>query len=79
MQRGSSKEAALIRAAIEQQSAENLPLVRAAIANSGALAYTSALAQREADMAIESLEAIPDSTYRAALVSLARLAAKRSQ
>jgi len=77
MQRGSAEEARLIREAIETQNADRMEEIRKAIANSGALTYTAALAEREAQKAIDSLDAIPDSAYREALGQLARLAADR--
>jgi len=78
MQRGNHHEASLIRRAIEQQNRDDLPKIREIIESTGALIYTRELAEREAQKGIDSLNAIPASRYRDALIALAHLAANRN-
>ena len=78
MQHGSEEEAALVRQAVENGGKEELDGILAAIESSGAIAYTSASARREADKAIEALAVIPDSPYKEALIAIANFAVKRN-
>jgi octaprenyl-diphosphate synthase len=77
MSHGSAAERHLIREAIESGSAQNLTSIQLAIETSGGLRYTAECAAREAEKAVESLDAIPRSPYRDALKTLAEFAIKR--
>ena len=77
MNNGSAAERHLIREAIETGSAQNLRSIQLAIETSGGLRYTATRAREEADLAIESLEAVPPSRYRDGLMSLAEFAVSR--
>jgi octaprenyl-diphosphate synthase len=78
LQNGSTEQKALVRAAIENGGKEHIDAIKAAIESTGALAYTSRSAQREADLAIGALEIIPESPYKQALISLARFSVART-
>lgn len=78
MRQGSKQQAALIGKAIEQGGYDMIDEVQAVIQLTGALEYTEAMAQREAEHAISQLEHLPDSEYKQALVQLARFSVHRS-
>ena len=78
MRTGTPEQATAIRMAIEQGGLERIEQIGAAIESTGALAYTSRLAQAEANRAIAAIEALPDSPFKAALVGLAVFSANRS-
>ncbi|MDH3589012.1 MAG: octaprenyl diphosphate synthase [Gammaproteobacteria bacterium] len=78
MRQGTPKQAALMREAVEAGGLERIDEVMRAIESTGALQYTAQLARREAESALEALEAVPDSEYRQALSALARLSVDRS-
>ena len=78
MRQGSEHQAALIGKAIEQGGYEMINEVQAIIQQTGALEYTEALAQGEAERAIRQLEHLPDSEYKQALEQLARFSVHRS-
>jgi octaprenyl-diphosphate synthase len=68
----------MLRRAIESGGLEDLTSIRDAIESSGGLEYTARLARREADAAIAALGELPDSTYRDALIALAKIAVERN-
>lgn len=73
-----NSDATLIRNAIENgDGMKNFEPILAVIRNTGALAYTRALAEKEADAAIAALAIIPDSDYKQALIELAHVAVER--
>ena len=74
----SPEQAALMRGAVEAGGLEHIDGVMRAIESTGALQYTAQLARREAESALEALEAVPDSEYRQALSALAKLSVDRS-
>jgi len=78
LQHGSEAQKALVRAAIENGGKDQIAAITAAIESTGALAYTSRSAQREADLAVAALEIIPESPYKQALISLARFSVART-
>ncbi|KAB7623138.1 octaprenyl diphosphate synthase [Alkalilimnicola sp. S0819] len=78
MRTGSAAQAAAIRIAIEQGDVSRLAEVREAIENTGAIAYTRRLAQRETDAALACLEHLPANPYRQALEQVAKSAVDRS-
>ena len=69
---------AVIRGAIENGGLEHLEVIVAAIESTGALEYTRALAQDEADKALTALHALPESPHKQGLAALARFAVERS-
>jgi octaprenyl-diphosphate synthase len=75
---GTAEQSRIIRAAIENGGRDRMPEVVAAIESTGALQYTAQLAKREADAALAALNELPDSVYRRALATLARIAAERT-
>ena len=80
MQQGNERQAQLIRDAIEHcNGMENLQEILAAMDETGSLAYTQKIAEQEANKAIAALSFLPDSTHKSALISLAHIAANRSE
>ena len=76
------KEANIIREAIINGDLENIELVQQIINKTGAIEYTTELAQNEADLAIESLDRFSDTDYPSteyldAMVKLARFSVAR--
>lgn len=75
---GSPEQAALVKRAIENGGKEDLAAIRAAIESTGAIEYTSRSAQGEADKAIAALDAIVNSPYKDAMITIANFAVQRS-
>ena len=71
-------EQALIRRAIEKGGLAEMEPIVATIESTGALEYTRALAQDEADQALTALQALPETPYKKGLAALARFAVERS-
>jgi len=78
MKHGSEEQAKIIREAIEVGGLENINAIMEAIESTGAIAYTAALAKEEANMAMESIYALPPSIYLDALNALARFSTERT-
>ena len=78
MRAGTAEQREIIRRAIEHGGLEELDAIRAAIESTGALHYTARLAREQAEAAAAVLEALPDSVFRDALSSLARIAVERT-
>ncbi len=74
---GNEKQARIIRNAITNGGLENIKAIQQAIAETGAIEYTAALAKSESEKAIESLRQFPASPYIEALVALARFSVER--
>jgi octaprenyl-diphosphate synthase len=74
----SPEDGARLRSAIEHGGLDDLERITRTIQSSGGLEYTTRLAQREKDRAIEALGPLPDSGYKQALAGLAEFAAGRS-
>ncbi len=74
---GTPSQGRLIRRAIENGGHDNMQAVCAIIESTGAIPYTAQAAQREADLAIEALTALPESAYKDALYSLAEFSVNR--
>jgi octaprenyl-diphosphate synthase len=68
----------MIRNAIEHGGLDQLEVIVSTIESTGALEYTRALAQDEADQALTALQALPETPYKQGLASLARFAVERS-
>jgi len=64
----------LIRAAIEHGGLENLERILAVIDATGGIDYAAQVAQREADLAIKALDALPDGQFKDGMAALARFA-----
>ncbi len=78
MRHGAPQEASIIREAILQGGRENIGVITKTIESTGAIAYTTALAKLESEQAIVALEAIPESPYKEALISLAEFSVSRT-
>ena len=78
MWHGTGEQAAMIRTAIENGGLENIDHIMLAIESTGAITYTFARAQAEADKALAALTEIPKSPYRDALEALVEFAVYRS-
>ena len=70
---------ALIQEAIEQSNGlPHLTRIQGIMEETGALDYTRECAQKEVQMAIDSLNAIEDSKYKEALIALAHISIERT-
>ena len=78
MREGTAEQRATIRHSIEHGGLEELEAIRNAIESTGALHYTARLAHEQADAAVDSLSPLPESAFRDALASLARIAVDRT-
>lgn len=79
MKHGSKDQADLIRRAIEKTDEHNyLDEVLAILADTNALSLTVERAKEEAEKAIGYLQELPESNYKQALISLAKLSVDRS-
>lgn len=78
MQQGSAEQVAVIRAAIEKGGYEHIDEVQAIIKQTGALQYTEKMAQLQAQLAIDELVHLPDSEGKTMLVNIARLSVHRN-
>lgn len=78
LREGTPEQAALVRQAIQQGGTQDLESIRQAVEAAGALDYTARLAQDYANKAIKSLDALPPSIYRDALVELTQFAVART-
>ena len=78
MHKGTPGQARLIRKAIENGGHDNMQAVCAVIESTGGIPYTAQAAQREADLAIEALNPLPESAYKEALYGLAEFSVNRS-
>ena len=77
MWNGSPEQSALLREAIKNGGLASIDEVREAIESTGAISYTLARAEAEADLAQTALKIIPDSSYRQALSGLVDFAVHR--
>ncbi|MCB1671393.1 MAG: octaprenyl diphosphate synthase [Gammaproteobacteria bacterium] len=77
MQHGSESDAQLIRDALRHGGLESLERIIQVVRDSGGLAYTRQLAEEQAQKASACLQALPESSYRAALDSMARFSVER--
>ena len=78
MRHGSAAQVGIIRKAIEQGGREHIQAVVEAIESTRALEYTARCAEREVDLALTSLQGLPSSPYRDALVTLAEFSVGRT-
>jgi octaprenyl-diphosphate synthase len=75
---GTADEAQIIVNAIKNGSREAFNEVYAVVKNTKAIEYTEQCAQQQAQLAIESLNCLPDSIYKEALTQLARFSVQRN-
>jgi octaprenyl-diphosphate synthase len=68
----------LIRKAIREGGLDDLNPVMDIVRATGAIEYTKQRAQQEADLAIDSLASLPDTSFKETLVTLANIAANRN-
>jgi octaprenyl-diphosphate synthase len=78
MRTAGSAQASVIRRAIENGGRESIREVIDAVESTEAIAYTARAARAEADIAMETLRALPATPYRAALESLGEFAVERT-
>ncbi len=79
MAHGNEQQRQMIRSAIEHgDGMEHLDEILAAMEQTGALVYTQKKAEQEADKAINAIALLPESDHKQALISLAHIAANRS-
>lgn len=78
MQNGTDTESALIRRIIEEGDGRDyLEQVLAIMQKYGSLAYTKTMAVTESDKAIAEIQILPDSEFKRALISLAKISVQR--
>ncbi|HNP66133.1 MAG TPA: polyprenyl synthetase family protein [Woeseiaceae bacterium] len=77
MQNCSASEKAIIRNAIIEGGLDQLDRITSIIHATGALQYTATRAREAADLAIASLDALPPSEHRQALIQIAELSVQR--
>lgn len=78
IQNGTAQEAAIIIDAIKNGNREAFNEVYAVVQRTQAIAYTERRADEEAEMAVNALQVLPDSEYKAALIMLARFSVQRN-
>lgn len=78
MQKGSEEQAAIIRSAIEKGGYDYIDQVQYIIHETNALEYAEAMAQQQAQLAIDALTEIPDSEAKILLENIARLSVHRN-
>jgi len=78
LQRCSASEAKIIRHAIENGGTDQLETILKIIKSTDALTYTKARAKEQVNMAISSLDCLPESTYKTALEALVKFTISRT-
>ena len=78
MKAGTEEERLLIRQAIRKGGLGDLEPVMAAVKRTGSIEYTQQAAHSQANHAIDALSALPDSSFKETLTTLAHMAVKRS-
>lgn len=77
LKHGNTAQQTLITDSLKQGSIERLPDILEAINDTKAIDYTHQVARGEVDKAITSLQVLPDSLYKEALIELANYAVER--
>lgn len=77
LEHGTAQEQALVRRAITEKTADDIEQVLAAVQRCGALDYTREQAQRYHDLALSSLEGLPESSARSAMERVTALSINR--
>ncbi|HHJ39633.1 MAG: octaprenyl diphosphate synthase [Methylothermaceae bacteria B42] len=78
MEKGTDKQAEVIRQSIEQGDREAFAKVYEIVESTDAIAYTEARAKEEADKAIHSISPLMPSAFKEALVAMAEFSVQRS-
>ncbi|MES2182464.1 MAG: polyprenyl synthetase family protein [Pseudomonadota bacterium] len=78
MRHGTASEAAVIKHAIEHGGLEDLPTVLQAVERTGALQHVRKVAENEANLACATIAHFADSTYKQAMLTLAKFAVSRN-
>ena len=78
MRNGSKEQSAIVRKAIEEGGRGYIDQVMEAINSTGAIEYTEQTARKEAELAIQHIEHLPESAYKTALQDLAKFSVDRS-
>ena len=78
IQHGSAEEAKIIVEAIQNGNREAFNEVYTIVQNTQAIAYTEQRADEEAEKAINALNVLPESEYKAALILLAKFSVQRN-
>lgn len=78
IQHGSEEEAKIIVEAIQNGNREAFNEVYTIVQNTQAIAYTEQRADEEAEKAINALNVLPESEYKAALILLAKFSVQRN-
>jgi octaprenyl-diphosphate synthase len=78
IKQGTPEQAALIKNAVEKGGYDNIEQVQVIIEQTGALTYTEAMAQQQAQLAIDSLSILPESENKTLLENIARLSVYRN-
>ena len=77
MQNGTDEDKSVVRDAIVEGGLDQLERITSIIHSTGALQYTADKAQEAASLAIRSLDALPPSAHRHALIQIAELSVQR--
>jgi octaprenyl-diphosphate synthase len=77
LKHGEAQHIAVVRAAIESGGRSDLSMVRDAIASCGALDYARSAAFNEAELARQSISAMPESAFKDSLLELTSFAVER--
>lgn len=77
MHQSDTSQAAIIRKAIEQGGADDVPAVLEAVLASNATEYVLGVAKKEADLACAAIADFADSEYKSAMLALATFAVSR--
>lgn len=78
IENGEPEQATLLRETIREGNRDRFKEVFAIIESTKAIEYTARRAKEEADKAIESLQSLPESNYKDALIRLARFSVERT-
>lgn len=78
MQNGEEEQRKLIRKAIREGGLDELDHILDIVKTTGAIDYTRQRAHEEAQMAIDALDALPDTSFKETLVTLAKMAVDRN-
>ncbi len=79
MHNGNEQQAKMIREAIELSNGmDHLDAILAAMRETGALDFTQKMAEQEAEKAIRTLDFLPESEHKQALIALAHIAVERN-
>ncbi|WP_367171658.1 polyprenyl synthetase family protein [Zoogloea sp.] len=77
MKHGSAEHAACVRTAIENGGRDDFPAVLEAIRATGAIEATRKVAEAEAELALNALDALPASIFKDSLIELSKFAVAR--